>query len=87
MFINGSEVEVYSRTEKTSPHELENRFSYHAPHDDQQLRYEEIRRNICVLANLICDLTPSSPEQSLSLNALDQVMFLANAAIARRSCE
>lgn len=68
----------------TSPEALRNRYSYHAPKSGQQQRYEAIRAGCLNLALDIVAMTPGSPEQSLALNALDQVMFLANAAIARR---
>lgn len=74
----------YARTQKTEREELHNRYSYHSPKDDQPKRYEAIRTACEELANLIADLTPPSPEQSLAFNALDHVMFLANASIARR---
>lgn len=63
--------------------ELEHRFRYHAPFGDQAFRYQEIRTAIEQLANFIVARTPVSKEQTLCLNALDQVMFLANASIAR----
>jgi len=63
--------------------QLKNRFTYHAPKDDQAQRYEKIRSAILEVAWLIVEQTPCSPEQSLAINALDQAMFLANASIAR----
>ena len=76
--------------EKTTDAQLRNRYSYHAPKPDavvsgmdQAQRYEQIRAIILVTASLIRDLTPISPEQARAFNALDEAMFLANAAIAR----
>jgi len=63
--------------------QLENRYHHHAPKGDQAQRYEAIRHACCNLAILIVDKTPCSPEQARALNALDEVMMLANAAIAR----
>ena len=63
--------------------ELQNRYNYHAPVGSQAERYHTIRSTILELAELICELTPYSREQSTALNYLDQVMFNANAAIAR----
>lgn len=63
--------------------ELENRYTYHAPKGDQTARYASIRAKCLELAKHIRDNTPTSREQSLAFNALDQVMFLANAAVAR----
>jgi hypothetical protein len=63
--------------------ELENRFSYHTPNATQIPRYNEIREAVKQLAYTIKKLTPTSREQAVALNHLDQVMFNANAAIAR----
>lgn len=68
--------------------DLDNRFDYHAPKKgppgvDQPGRYECIRAHCKDLARIILANTPASPEQTRALNALDEVMFLANAAIAR----
>lgn len=63
--------------------DLENRFSYHAPNASQLPRYNYIREAVKQLAYTIKKLTPASREQSVALTHLDQVMFNANAAIAR----
>jgi len=64
--------------------EIETRFTYHPPKDDQPERYVQLRDQTKGLAYLIRDLTPESREQSLALTHLEQVMFYASAAIARR---
>lgn len=64
--------------------ELETRFTYHAPHGDQPDRYTVIRANAGALAAEIVELTPESREQALALTNLEQAVFWANAAIARR---
>ncbi len=69
--------------EKPTRDQLSHRFTYHAPKGDQQLRYEQIRQKIGDTAKLCVELTPCSPEQTRALNALDEAMFLFNAAIAR----
>lgn len=79
-----AQLKTAATVPNTGPEALRNRFSYHAPKGDQTQRYESIRAGCLELALNIVALTPGSPEQSLALNALDQVMFLANAAIARR---
>jgi hypothetical protein len=63
--------------------ELENRYSYHAPQGTQAERYGKIRAKCLELAELIVENTPYSREQSSALTWLDNVMFHANAAIAR----
>ncbi len=68
---------------KPTDAQLENRFMHHPPVGDQAKRFEQIRTACCDLAKLIRDLTPCCPEQSLAINAVDQAMMWANAAIAR----
>lgn len=69
--------------QKPTAEQLANRFVYHAPKGDQTDRYAAIRGECLKLAEKIVELTPCSPEQARALNALDEVMFLSNAAIAR----
>lgn len=69
--------------QKPTQEQLENRFCYHAPKGDQTKRYEMIRASILHTACECVALTPVSPEQTRALNALDEAMFLFNAAIAR----
>lgn len=66
-----------------SPIELANRFTYHAPKEGQPEKYQKIRERAHELAEAICDLTPFSREQSVALTKLDEVVFWANASIAR----
>ena len=63
--------------------ELEKRFTYHPPKDNQPVRYVKIRDHAHDLAVTITSLTPTSREQSLALTALEEAVFWANAAIAR----
>lgn len=69
--------------EKPTDDQLANRYSYHAPKGDQAQRYEAIRAKCLELAKFVRDNTPCCPDQSLAFTALDDVMFRANAAIAR----
>lgn len=62
---------------------IEHDFTYHPPKGDQPQRYEAIRMHARDLAHAIVDLTPISRAQSTALTALEQVVFNANAAIAR----
>lgn len=64
--------------------ELVNRFTYHAPKDDQPDRYQRLRAAALEFALLINDLTPEGREQSIAFTELDMVVFFANSAIARR---
>jgi hypothetical protein len=65
--------------------ELTNRFTYHSPTEDQLPRYTAIRAKAREFAELIVEETPVSREQGNALSRLDEVVFHANAAIARRS--
>lgn len=64
--------------------ELEIRFTYHAPKDDQPQRYVLLREAAKEFAKLINNQVPESREQSLALTALEEAVFWANAGIARR---
>lgn len=69
--------------EKPTEEQLANRFMHHPPVGNQIERYGAIRAGCLDLARLIVKLTPCSPEQARALNAVDEAMMLANAAIAR----
>jgi hypothetical protein len=73
----------YEFSKKTMD-DLNVRFTYHQPKDDQIPRYQEIRGRAELLALRLCQLCPESRELSLALTKLDEVVFWANAAIARR---
>ena len=64
--------------------EMETRFTYHPPKDDQPKRYNSLRLGAKNLAELIVAYAPDSREQSLALTHLEQAIMWANAAIARR---
>lgn len=69
--------------QKPTREQLANRFMHHAPKGDQAERYERIRQQIFATATVCVELTPCSPEQARAINALDEAMFLFNAAVAR----
>ena len=64
---------------------IKNDFTYHAPKADstQIDRYATIRDEAHELAYCLLMATPPSREQSLALTHLEEVVFWANAAIAR----
>lgn len=62
---------------------IENDFCYHAPHGDQADRYQRIRELAKLLARDLLEITPASREQSMALTKLDEMVFWANASIAR----
>ena len=63
--------------------DLENRFTYHAPKDNQPKKYELIRDTAHNLATLLNSVCPESREKSLAITHLEEVCFWANASIAR----
>lgn len=66
--------------------DLENRFKHHPPKNAEVASAHEDVRSCClVLARLIDDAAPDSREKSLAVTKLEEVMFWANAAIARNN--
>ncbi|MEC4016096.1 Acb2/Tad1 domain-containing protein [Streptomyces sp. H27-D2] len=65
--------------------DLENRFTHHRPHGDQAERYERLRAGGREFAELLAELCPSSPELTRAVNAVDDAVMLANAAVARHT--
>jgi len=67
-----------------TPEDLDNRFGYHRPQDEEQIaRHANIRIAAREYATAIMENTPSSREQSLALTALEESSFWANAGAAR----
>jgi len=62
---------------------LDKNFTYHPPKEDQWERYELILATAKSFASLILAMCPYSEEQSMALTKLDEVVFWANASIAR----
>ena len=67
-----------------APDELKTRFTYHAPKADQPAKYEKLRALALGMAEVIEQECPESRELALALTNLEQAVFWANAAIARR---
>lgn len=65
--------------------DLKKCYAYADVDDEQKSRMAEIRRICQNLGADILGLVPESREQSLALTNLEQVMFWANAGIARNS--
>lgn len=66
--------------------DLLDRFTYHAPKSNDRLRqHERVRSYLLQMAQEFTDTLPSGRELSLVLTKLEEAMFWANAAIARRS--
>ena len=64
-------------------YDIDARFTYHPPKDDQPKKYEEIRSIARDYAKVITDLCPDSGERSLALTKLEECVMWANASIAR----
>lgn len=62
---------------------IENNFKYHAPSGDQPYKYDAIRSKIKELAYMLSDECPDSREKSVAMTKLEEVMFWANASVAR----
>jgi hypothetical protein len=66
--------------------ELENRFKSHPADSDEKKQAHEDVRNTCLnVAKFINVAVPDGREKSLALTHLEEVMFWANAGIARAS--
>lgn len=65
--------------------EIERRFDYNPPKDDEaRLDHEFVRHTLKTTAEHLIDTIPESRELSLAITKLEEAMFWANAAIARR---
>lgn len=63
--------------------EIERRFTYHAPDEEQRENYQEIRDRAKALALRLREICPNGREFATALTKLEEVVFFANAAIAR----
>lgn len=61
---------------------LEHIFAYHAPNEEQVIKYEEIRRAALEFAKVVVTNTPSSPDQTAAIRKIREAVMTANAAIA-----
>jgi hypothetical protein len=63
--------------------DLDNRFSYHKPNEATGEKHQDVRQMCLSLAEDLNGLLPEGREKSLAITHLEEVMFWANADIAR----
>ena len=61
---------------------LEVWFSYHAPEEEQILKYNELREAAKQFAQTIVRMTPAGPDQTVAVRKVREAVMTANAAIA-----
>lgn len=67
-----------------SPEDIENRFAFHAAsRQEKRDEHTSARQGCRQLADRLNDLLPDGREKSTAITKLEEVMFWANAAIAR----
>jgi hypothetical protein len=68
--------------------DLDNRFTFHPADSEVKRRaHEHIRSRCRYLAGILNEDLPEGREKALAITNLEQVMFWANAAIARQDVE
>ena len=65
--------------------DLANRFTYHSPDEERAKKHAHIREQCFSLSNLLDSYLPDGREKSLAITKLEEVMFWANASIARNN--
>lgn len=63
--------------------QIKQRIHYHPPSEEAVKRHTAIREAIENVLSEICAVVPEGREQSLALTKAEEVMFWANAGIAR----
>ena len=73
-----------ARTPAMSPDDIHDRFAYHPPQSEERKNAHADVRDICErVAIKLAKIVPAGREMSLAINKLEEVMFWANAALAR----
>lgn len=67
------------------PSDIENRFTYHPPDNNDTNKYLLIRARAKELAKLIDEMCPESREKSLAITKIEEAVMWANASIARET--
>lgn len=69
-----------------TPEDIENRFAFHAATTEEKRdAHASVRENCRQLADFLNEKLPDGRELSLAVTKLEEVMFWANAALARNS--
>jgi hypothetical protein len=63
--------------------DLDNRFDYHRPSENQTFLHNGVRSECRRLADMLNRALPESREKSLAITHLEETMMWANAAVAR----
>lgn len=63
--------------------DLQSRFGYHRPNEEQQTRMERLRARFARLAEQVLMITEPGREQSLAITKLEEAQMMAIASIAR----
>ena len=67
--------------------DIENRFTYHKPKEEDTMKFPLIRDMAKNLAYIIDENVPDGREKSLAMTKLEEVVMWANAGIARKAGE
>jgi hypothetical protein len=62
--------------------EIDNWFTYHAPTESQQVRYQRIREAAKALAQTIADCCPDCTDRTAAFRQLRETVMTANQSIA-----
>lgn len=62
--------------------QIEELFTYHAPTDEQKLKYIAIRSKAMEMARVIDAQCPGSPDRTVAIRKLRECVMTANASIA-----
>lgn len=80
--LNKTEVRSSDEPKPQTSALIENWFTYHAPNEEQQKRYVELRAIAKLMAYAIVNNTKPSADQTAALRLLRECVMTANASIA-----
>jgi hypothetical protein len=62
--------------------QLKDIFTYHAPTEEQRVKYEQINEAFLACARVVNAVTPDGPGKTVAIRKLNEARMAANAAIA-----